>query len=255
MGDFRQYIEEESPTRRLSVFDFDGTIANVPERPKAHEPKHGWSGKDWWGSKHSLSEPFYTGSVNQEVVDAFKEARNDPNTVAIMLTGRRGIASPYVRNVLRNQELYGRGVIGSTNEKSQSKFQSAVDSKEDMIHPDENSPNAHQEFYSGDFMTEKGYPTKTSKKGKEKPDSNTLAHKTYVINKLVDNYKGFDIIEIWDDRKDHIEAFRNVARILLKEGKTKQFIIHQVYPPPYPGGQANVVHMPVTLESVWRNKR
>ena len=123
-----------------------------------------------------------------------------------------------------------------------------------MIHPEENSPNAHQEFYMGDFMQEKGYPTRRTKKGGEKPDSNTLAHKTYVVSKLVDNYNGFDIIEIWDDRKDHIEAFRNLARLLLKTEKTKQFIIHQVYPP-YPGAQANIVHIPVTLESTWRNKR
>lgn len=248
MGDFRQYIES-NPTR-LSVFDFDGTIANVPERPE-----QGWNGKDWWGSKDSLTEPFYTGSINPEVVNAFKQARNDPNTIAILLTGRRGVASPYVRNILRQQELYGRRVIGSSNDKSQNKFKSSVSSKEDIIHPEENSPNAHQEYYMGDFMTEKGYPTKISKKGVEKPDSNTLAHKTYVVNKLVDNYNGFDIIEIWDDRKDHIEAFKNLARVLLKSGKTKQFIIHQVYAPPYPGGQANIVHIPITLKSIWKNKR
>ena len=132
---------------KLEIYDFDGTIANVPERPGQHDDKRGWSGKDWWGSPQSLlpeSEGgFYESSVNQEVVDAFKAAKADPNTDAIMLTGRRGIVAPYVRRILRANGLFGRRMIADENAESLHKWKKSIEAGIDEIHANESGVDSH----------------------------------------------------------------------------------------------------------------
>ena len=99
--------EQSENNTVLAVFDFDGTVANVPEKPSPDDDKHHWDGKDWWGSSASLESPFYDGWVNDEVVSAFKKANSNPETHAILLTGRRSVVAPWVKKVLDNIGLGG----------------------------------------------------------------------------------------------------------------------------------------------------
>jgi len=112
-------------------------------------------------------------------------------------------------------------------------------------------PTGHEEYYVGDHTEEPDFPTVNGKKGPIK-DGSTFAHKSYVVTKLVEQNGSFETVEIWDDRKDHIEMFKALAQRLLKEGKVQNFVIHQVYPP-YAGAKANIVHMPITLDTSWRS--
>lgn len=228
----------------LAVFDFDGTIANVPERPQDHEPKHGWNGKDWWGSEHSLSAPHYDGGVNEEVIEAFRAAKADPNTHAIVLTGRRGVIAHGVRNVLRNQGLYGKRIIPQSNKKAYQKFRSSLDSGKDEIHPLEDHEHGHHEYFSGDFGTEKDYP----KTRKGKPDGSTIAFKLYVLGKMV--HEGTQKIDFWDDREDHIAHITKFGTEALRRFQNLQEVwLHRVIPPKVKGGTATILHIPIHKQS------
>jgi len=235
---FRNWLEETMPAyTHLSVFDFDGTLANVPEKPS------GWEGRDWWGHQDSLSSPHYEGEVNQEVVEAMKRNNADPHTKVILLTGRRGVIAHGVRGILRNQGLYGKRMIPDSNKNTLQRFKGAVEAGHDEIHPDEHK--GHEEFYSGDHVTEPDYPT--THKGK--PDGSTLVHKIYRVNKEMN--PSIESLEFWEDRADHIPYFIKLGLDLLKQygaeagGRLQKVVIHRVYPPAMPGGQGVVQHIPI----------
>ncbi len=263
MKNFEKWVtlKEQTEKTRLSVFDFDGTVANVPEKPQAHEPQGDWKGKDWWGSDTSLKSPeeggLYEGGINFEVINAFRAAKADPNTHVIMLTGRRGVVAPYVRAILRKHEIYGKRIIGDKDESRKNSFMKHLSSGEDVIHPHEELDDSHEEYYAGDHTKSDSYPTRKSKKKGMVPDGSTLAHKRYVIDKLRKDHGGFRIIEIWDDRTDHIEQFKTMGEELAKNGEIETFIMHQVFPPNNPYGQATIYHSQITAAdpNQWKNIR
>jgi hypothetical protein len=220
---------------RLVIFDFDGTIANVPERPNT------WAGKDWWGHKDSLKELYYLGYVNNAVVDAFKEALVDPSTETIMVTGRRGIIAPSVRSVLRKNGLLGRRMIPESNSNALEKHQQALAAGYD----EEHSSPAYEEYYCGDFNLEKDYP----KGSNGKVDGSTLAHKFYVFDRKVNANTEF--IEIWEDRDDHMPYFIKFCLDSLEKygvengGKLKNIVIHRVHKPVVKENQGVVQDVPI----------
>lgn len=218
---------------KLSIFDFDGTIANVPERPK------GWGGKDWWGHRDSLTLPHYDGGVNQEVVDAFLKAKSESDHHVLLLTGRRGVISPEVRKVLRANGLYGRRMIAETNKDALRHFADNLKKGIDEIHPLE---NGHEEYYSGDYITEPDYPKTT----KGKPDGSTLPFKMYICKKKMNSK--VEQMEFWDDRADHAPHWIKLGLDLLKQYTQLSVIYHRVYPPVYgSGGVALVQHIPIRV--------
>lgn len=229
---FKQFVKNKQYTK-LAIFDFDGTLAMVPERPAAHEPQHGWNGKDWWGSHQSLSPPFYNGEMNEEVVEAFKKAKADPSTRSVLMTGRRGYISHAVRNVLQNNNLIGKRIIPPSNAKALEKHQD--------FHPQEDHPESHEEYYCGDHNYEDDYP----KTHKNKPDGSTLSFKIYIVtNKLMN--ENIEEIDTWDDRDDHAPHWIKLGVDLLKRyPNLKRYTFHRVVP----GG--SVIHIPVTTKSVW----
>lgn len=232
---FLKWLENTQMKTRLVIFDFDGTIANVPERPST------WAGKDWWGHEDSLREPHYKGYVNDTVVQAFKDANADPNTDAILVTGRRGVIAPSVRRVLRKNGLNGQRVIPDSNPKALEKHQSNVDAGYDVNHKDPE----HEEYYCGDFNHEKDFPKSSS----GKPDGSTLAHKFYVFdNKVTPDTES---IEIWEDRDDHMPHFIKFCLDSLKKygsengGKLKSIVIHRVHKPVVDGDQGVIQDIPI----------
>lgn len=218
---FKKYYENvNSGKTRLVVYDFDGTLANVPERPE------NWQGSDWWGHTDSLSSPHYDGGVHEEVVNAFKRDRADSNTDIIVLTGRRGVIAHGVRNVLRNQGLNGKRVIPSSNEKALNNHSNNISTGLDKHDTDHD----HEQYFSGDHNYEPDFP----KTAKGKPDASTWTHKEYVIkNKKMNS--NIEIVEFWDDREDHAPLFIKLGLDLLNAygvdngGKLKSVIFHKVY--------------------------
>jgi hypothetical protein len=75
------------PTR-LEVFDFDNTLFRSPEKPA------GWpEGKGWWGRPESLQEPCVPARPGEdwwieETVTEARRAIDDPDTLAVLMTGR-----------------------------------------------------------------------------------------------------------------------------------------------------------------------
>lgn len=207
--DFKNYLKQVQK-KRLAIFDFDGTIANTPSK----HPE--WKGKDWWGHPESLTQPLYNGEVNVAVIQAFKEARSNPETKTVMLTGRRSIVAPHVKSILRKHDLWGKRITGQNV---------TGDPHLDA----ENQADSHEEYYSGDFVHEPDYPTVISKKNKISKDTSTFAHKTYIIDKLIKENGGFyEIIEMWEDRIDHLELFKAYSIQLKHQHKTNRYVIYQV---------------------------
>lgn len=231
---FKEWIDQIGANiTKIAVFDFDGTLANTPMKPNSQEEikKIGWDGRDWWGSHASLPDGI---TFNEEVVKAFMDAKQDPNTYAVLMTGRRGITADRIRQMLSNQGLIGRRQISPLNKKALQKL---------TKHPDEDShPHLHDEFYSGDFITEPDYPRSGKK---DKPDSSTLAHKTYIIEKKLMN-NNIQELDFWDDRSDHIPHFIKLGMDLQKKWPNlKRVTMHRVYPPQSPGASAWVQHIPI----------
>ena len=218
---------------KLAIFDFDGTLANTPMKPQSKEEADamGWNGKDWWGSQASLPDGI---TFNDEVVRAFMDAKRDPKTCAVLMTGRRGVTADRVRQMLADQGLVGRRQVALSNKKAL---------KHLTQHEGEDEhPHLHDEFFSGDFITEPDYP-KSGKKNK--PDGSTIAHKRYIIeNKLMNN--NIQEVDFWDDRSDHIPHFIKLGMELQKKWPNLQRVtMHRVYPPQHPSGRAWVQHIPI----------
>lgn len=243
---FNTWLENENmpmahKKTKLVIFDFDGTLANVPERHKD------WAGKDWWGHPDSLSQPYYNDEVNHEVVKAFQAANADPDAAAILLTGRRGIISPSVRRVLRSNDLHGKRIIPDSNRHLQQKHAENLKAG----HDEERKDYSHEEYYAGDHNTELDYPQTP----KGKPDGTTLAHKFYVIRKLIHEYT--ESVEFWEDREDHIPSFIKLGLDLLNEygvkngGHLNSVMLHRVYPPSVKGGQSYIQHIPIKKGMVY----
>jgi hypothetical protein len=223
----------------LDIFDFDGTFANVPERPQQGQDRRGWSGKDWWGSHHSLCSEaeggFYDGSVNQEVVEAMQSSSGNPQAETVLLTGRRGIIAYAVRRILREYGLHGRRVIDPSHKDAVKYFQEACRRGKDVL--DLDSCN-HEQYYCGDIDVLNGV-------------HGTLGHKQEVLErKFRQNGGSFETVNIWDDRVDHIAVFKKMGVDYLKQGKVQKFTVHQVFAP-VGGAEATIIHVPVTEKTTW----
>jgi len=218
---------------KIACFDFDGTLANTPMKPETPEAiqKSGWNGKDWYGSDVSIPD---NTSLNGEVLAAFNAAKQDPDAYTILLTGRRGIIAPKVRTILQKNNLFGKRKIGSSNE-------NALRHHAGNEHPlEDTDPHAHDEYYCGDFATEEDYPKTT----RGKSDGSTLAHKKYIVEKLM--HHGIEQIDFWDDRADHIPHFIKMGMDLQREWPNlTKVTMHRVYPPKHPGQQAWIQHIPI----------
>lgn len=210
---------------KFCAFDFDQTLANTPEAPpKSLYSKIGWDGKDWWGSPQSLDGDI---DFNPEVLAAFKAAKADPDTHVIMLTGRRDVISGGVRKILQQNELFGRRMIPESNKKPAGKH---------IPHEREAHADAHEEYYSGDWRSEPDYPTFGKK---NKPASDTLSHKIYILKRLAPAYR---IIDMWEDRSDYIPHFLELGLWLQKNyDHIEAVTVHRVFP--HEGGY--VIHIPV----------
>ena len=100
MGDFK----------KLSVFDFDGTLINTPlpvEGKKEYKEKTGedWPHAGWWGQPMSLDSEIFDIDIIPSVIKAYLKEINDPNTMVVMVTGRITKLSDFVKKILDDNGL------------------------------------------------------------------------------------------------------------------------------------------------------
>jgi hypothetical protein len=95
---------------KLSVFDFDGTLAYSPE-PEQGKPEYkektgeAWPYKGWWGREETLDTNIFDIPINPSVVSDYKKEKSDPNTLVVMMTGRITKLSKQVEKILSDNNL------------------------------------------------------------------------------------------------------------------------------------------------------
>lgn len=245
MGKEVLWHEVAKGKKRIEVFDFDDTIVQSAKRPERGKPRHGWNGKDWWGSKASLSEPFFSVNrcaIHEPVVDAMIRATQDEDTLAILLTGRRGVVAYMVRGVLRIFNMQGKRIIPSSNGKAIKSHQARLSSGEDTENHLHGNAYHHQ-FFCGDFVTEDDYP----KNSKGKPQHGTIYHKTYIVQKLM--HESIEELVMWDDRDDHIRPFIAMGLDLKRKyEKLESATINRVFPIRDNDGRNNCIVMSIPIK-------
>lgn len=221
---FKHWLLKENAFSRLAIFDFDATLADTPHPPE------GWKGGDylapdgkkkktgdWWTHPDSLKGDW---GFNQKVLVAFEQARRDPNTHAVMMTGRVGMRTAHtIRGRLRDLGMYGRRVIPDTHPKAKERH-------EKWPHGDDHSDDSHDEYYKGDGSKEPGYPQ--TEKGH--PSSDTFDHKSHTIEHKLMNL-GIQEIEFWDDKKSYRQGFIDLFQRLLREWPNLQHVVIHVVSP------------------------
>jgi hypothetical protein len=220
---FREWLLAETTVSKLAIFDFDSTLARTMHKPQ------GWKGtdytapdgrvrkgkeSDWWSHPESLADDF---AFNERIVAEFQKARSDPNTRAVMLTGRSGMRTAHIiRGKLRAQGLHGKRMISPHHSKALKRHQ-------EWPHGDEHPDDSHEEFYSGDWNKAPDYP----KSAKGNPMGDTFSHKSYVVKQLVD--ENITEIDFWDDREDHLPGFIALFQELLVQMPNLQRVtVHHV---------------------------
>lgn len=197
--------------KKLSIFDFDCTLALTPLRPE------GWEGKpyvapdgrvregdDWWIHPESLEVEY---DFHPVVVKEFENARLDPEVHAVMLTGRMGMRTAHIiRGKLRKHGYYGRRMISPKASKALQRHNQWPNSD----HPNDFAPEAHHEYYKGDWSKEDDYPARSGCGAED-----TLVHKCYVINRLMND--SYEEIDFWDDRYPHVASFMEFFQDLVNK--------------------------------------
>jgi hypothetical protein len=200
---FKTWLENQSTITKIAVFDFDGTLADTPMQPSDWKPTTyvAPDGKErddtsWWTHPDSLPENF---PFNKRILAEFKKAKMEPQTKAVLLTGRSGMRTAHIiRGRFRQEGLYGKRMIAANYNKAIQRHQSWPNSD----HPEDTSPYGHEEYFAGDMRTELDYPK--TPKGNSVGD--TFSHKIYVVEKkLMSN--NIQQIDFWDDRDAHLPKF------------------------------------------------
>ena len=119
-------------------------------------------------------------------------------------------------------------------------FAKDIAENRDAIYPGEQEQNAHEEYYCGDYKVTNGI-------------HGTLGHKIHVINHLLEENKGFELVELWDDRKEHVEPFKKMAEEAQAKKLLTKCIFHLVYPPKERHQYAWVDLITLGSDGVWRH--
>lgn len=108
MGKENEIMERK--IKKLSIFDFDGTLVNteLPEtgKPRWKEVKGtDWPHQGWWGRAESLDIEAFENAVIDHVVEDYKKEKNGGENLTIMLTGRMSNLSTHVEKILEKHGL------------------------------------------------------------------------------------------------------------------------------------------------------
>ncbi len=91
--------------KQIAVFDFDGTLiytAEPNEGKKTWLAATGkvWEHRGWWGRRESLDVDIFYPTKNEWIIKKYEEAKADPNTIVILMTGRLVQLEAEVKKVL-----------------------------------------------------------------------------------------------------------------------------------------------------------
>ena len=197
----------------LHVFDFDGTLfnspLNIPENHKKYErstgipwlidkelsrqltKKHGkfiGMRRGWFGRPETLEPPLVPSPAPNEwfvdpVCQKLQESKNNPDATTVLLTGRHSALKNHVFRICHDGKLIQ---VEKKTAKDGKEYWTVIDDK-------------IQCFFLGDDG-----PLKKSNKPGE-----TFPWKIWIIEQFLEIFPEIELIEIWEDRPEHVEAFRN----------------------------------------------
>jgi len=118
-------------SKRLIIFDFDGTIVDtggdINKYKTIYREKTGlnWQGT-WWDNPKSLDYDIFKFKRIEATFELYTNTISEPNTITVMLTGRKPKLSNEVEKVLKklginkfNHYLYNYGSNTLLNKKEQ----------------------------------------------------------------------------------------------------------------------------------------
>lgn len=166
--------------RKISVFDFDGTLVNTPLASPANKLKWAnyygkpeWPYLGWWGRDESLDTKVWDMEPISEVYNDYQKQVSNPETVTVLLTGRLQKQADLVKRITDS--------IGY-------KFDHYL------------------------FNNRGG----------------TLQNKIGHLNDLLVKYPDVRNIELWDDRVEHADEFKEWGRKLKESNRIDSFYLNEV---------------------------
>lgn len=90
---------------KISIFDFDGTLARSPEEKEGREQWEKVKGekyphKGWWSKRESLDPEVFTIEMIQSTIEAHSKEFIKDNVLLIMMTGRMKNQADQVKHIL-----------------------------------------------------------------------------------------------------------------------------------------------------------
>lgn len=95
--------------RKLSVFDFDGTLVETPIGSPANKLKWAeyygkpWPYLGWWGRDESMDTGVWKMPVVREVFDDYQKEVENPENLMVLLTGRIKKQENIVRSIVNDR--------------------------------------------------------------------------------------------------------------------------------------------------------
>ena len=98
-------MEEKQTINKISIFDFDGTLADTPNKEDGIalwevKNKKDYPHKGWWGKPESLDENTFNVKLIPSTIDDYNKESEGDNTLMIMLTGRIPKLANQVESIL-----------------------------------------------------------------------------------------------------------------------------------------------------------
>ncbi len=213
--------------RKLDVFDFDGTLfrnpLDTPDNRRKYEQDKGlpWlidketsrqlskklgrfvpMRRGWYGRPETLEPPLVpdptpSGMFLEEPRAAFLQSKADPSAITVLLTGRHVGLKNHVLRIAADG-----GLVKIRRKYSQEKqlFCDVADENVTCIFLGDNGP-----------------------KPKGTKPSSTLPWKLWILEQFLDLHPELEIVEIWEDRDEHVKEFQALDEIL-----EQKVIVHHV---------------------------
>ena len=207
--------------RRLDIFDFDGTLFRNPldtdENRKFFEQKTGlpWIinkdmsreltrkhkkyigvRKGWYGRPETLMPPLVPMPAPESMfikktIDAFHKSKADKDSLTVLMTGRHAGIQAQVLRILDDIKLFA---IERTTSKEGKLFCNNVDPDVTCLFMGDNGPRP-----KGNKPTE------------------TLPWKLWILEQFTKVYPEIEVIEIWEDREEHVNQFKELHGLLVEQ--------------------------------------
>lgn len=125
---------EKQKVKKLYVFDFDGTLVKtplpedgIPEWRAFYQKQYPHQG--WWSKPESLDiQVFNNLDIVQETIRRYKEIKNEPNSIKILLTSRISKLEYAVKRILEQKKLFfDRYIFKDGKEEKKDKLNSLLE--------------------------------------------------------------------------------------------------------------------------------